>query len=117
MVRQKPDGAAVVAIIIRWIAGLVLAGIVHTMPAMAADEPEMSDTEAVAALTIYDSICRPLPPKVRAARDRTLAGMNKKDRDFIEGLVKTSGILLWLARSQQNRAGWCAAFDFAEDWD
>jgi hypothetical protein len=48
---------------------------VFTLPAMAADKPEMGDTEAVAALTIYHSICRPLPPKVRAARDRTLAGI------------------------------------------
>jgi hypothetical protein len=68
--------------ITKWIAGSVLAGIVFTVPAMAADEPDMSDTEAVAALTIYDSICRPLPPKVRAARDRTLAGMNKKRSRF-----------------------------------
>src|SRR2546429_8446076 len=88
MGHQNPAGVAVVATTIKWIAGLVLAGIVLTTPAMAADEPEMSDTEAVAALTVYDSFCRPLPPKVRAARDRVIAEMNKKDRDSIERLIK-----------------------------
>ena len=106
-----------VATTIKWIAGLILAGVVLTVPPMAADETEMSDTEAVAALTICDSFCTPLPPKVRTTRDRTLAGMNKKDRDSIDGLIKKSGILLWLTRSQQNRAAWCAAFDFAQDGD
>jgi hypothetical protein len=40
---------------------------------------------------------------------KTFAEMNKKDRDSIDGLIKKSDILLWLARSQKNRAGWCAA--------
>ena len=99
-----------VGTITKWIAGLVLAGIAFTVPAMAADEPEMSDVDGVAAITIYNSVCGPLPPKVRATRDQFFADMNQNGRR-----IKESGILFWLARSRANRAAWCAAFDFAQD--
>jgi hypothetical protein len=72
------------------------------------------DASVIAAASIYNVFCKPLPAKIMEFINHTRAEMSKEDRDRTETFTGLATVF-WLTKSPESRAAWCA--DFAKDLD